>query len=328
MSDTHDPFSFDAEYGDPDFVRSARDPNRPPQPGKEWERNGRASDIPIEPGDEPSPFADLPPEEFPDINDVPPEDEPYSNSDIDTRKANGNLHQGRNRSGDAPRRHDAAAARRAHQFQTAASKMELPWLKLAIFGNKRSENNSLRTNENVLQITGIEVEHDAGEIAFGTALATILKARIRCIIYTSPSYVPGVKERWRILVPLSQNREPEVREKFVARVNGLFGGKLAPESFVLSQAYLYGSVNNNPNHRVEVIDGDFLDLRDDTYAGSIFKDGSRVGDQAGKQAGIDLNGAGSQHRSRARMTTRSRSIAARSRPRSMSSAVTARTRSG
>ena len=37
-----------------------------------------------------------------------------------------------------------------------------------------------------------------------------------------------------------------------------------------------------------MIDGDFLDLRDDTYAGSIFKDGSLVGDQAGKQAGIDL----------------------------------------
>ena len=49
---------------DPDFVRSARDPNRPPQPGKEWERNGRASDVPIEPGDEPSPFADLPPKSF------------------------------------------------------------------------------------------------------------------------------------------------------------------------------------------------------------------------------------------------------------------------
>jgi len=47
---------------------------------------------------------------------------------------------------------------------------------------------------------------------------------------------------------------------------------------VLSQAYFYGHVNN-PEHHVEIFDGDFLDLRDDTYAGSIFKDGSRVGDQ-------------------------------------------------
>ena len=59
MSDANDPFSFDTEYDDPDFVRSARDPNRPPQPGKEWEHNGRAADTEIEPGGEPSPFADL-----------------------------------------------------------------------------------------------------------------------------------------------------------------------------------------------------------------------------------------------------------------------------
>ena len=54
MSDANDPFSFDAEYDDPDFVRSARDPNRPPQPGKEWEHNGRAADAEIEPGGDPA----------------------------------------------------------------------------------------------------------------------------------------------------------------------------------------------------------------------------------------------------------------------------------
>ena len=65
--------------------------------------------------------------------------------------------------------------------QTAASKMELPWLKLATFGNKRSEKNCLRTNANVLQITGIEIEHDAGEISFDTAIAVMRKSEFaRC----------------------------------------------------------------------------------------------------------------------------------------------------
>ena len=184
MSDANDPFSFDAEYGDPDFVRSARDPNRPPQPGKEWEHKGRATDAEIEPGGEPSPFADL--------DDGPsPEDEPYSNSDIDTRKVTVTFIK--DKTGAEMRRVDMTLPQLAEhiRFQTAASKMGLPWLKLAFFGNKRSQKNSLRTNENVLQITGIEVEHDSSEIAFSTALAAILKARIRCIIYTSPSYVPG-----------------------------------------------------------------------------------------------------------------------------------------
>ena len=174
--------------------------------------------------------------------------------------------------------------------------MELPWLKLAIFGNKKSEKNCLRTNANMLHVTGIEAEHDAGEISFDTAIAVMREARIRSLLYTSPSYVPAAKERWRILVPLSQNHPPETREKLVARINGLFGGKIAPESFTLSQAYLFGHVNN-PDHRVEVVDGDFLDLRDDLYAGSIFKDGSRVGDQA---ANGNSNGEGQQqhHKSR------------------------------
>jgi len=28
MSTPHDPFAFDAEFGDPNYVKSARDPNR------------------------------------------------------------------------------------------------------------------------------------------------------------------------------------------------------------------------------------------------------------------------------------------------------------
>ena len=59
MSEPHDPFSFDVEYGDPNFVKSARDPNQPPQPGKEWKPNGRAADAEIVKGNGPAPFDDL-----------------------------------------------------------------------------------------------------------------------------------------------------------------------------------------------------------------------------------------------------------------------------
>jgi hypothetical protein len=171
--------------------------------------------------------------------------------------------------------------------ETAASKMELPWLKLAIFGNKRTDKKCLRSNENTKEITGIETDYDAGRIPFDDAIKTMQRAGVRCLLYTSASHVAGAKERWRILVPLSQNFPPDAREKMVARINGLFDGQLAPESFVLSQAYLFGNVEN-PDHRAVVLDGDFLDLRLDLYAGSIFKDGSKVGDQ---ECNTSLNGA-------------------------------------
>ena len=38
------------------------------------------------------------------------------------------------------------------------------------------------------------------------------------------------------------------------------GGTLAPKSFTLSQAYYFGSVERNPDHAVELVEGRFIDL--------------------------------------------------------------------
>ena len=83
----------------------------------------------------------------------------------------------------------------------------------------------------MLQVVGIEAEHDKGAVSFDEAVGFLRKAAVRCIVYSSPSYAPGVKERWRILAPLSVNYPPEMREKLVARVKGLFAGEITDESF-------------------------------------------------------------------------------------------------
>jgi Virulence-associated protein E/Primase C terminal 2 (PriCT-2) len=160
------------------------------------------------------------------------------------------------------------------QTATADEKKKLFWLKGLKFGDKLSTNNSYRTNENAEALTAVVVEHDKGTIAFDQALAIVEKANLRGIGYTSPSYQKVTKERWRFIFPLSKDNPPERHEILVAYVNGIFGGKLAPESFVLSQSYYFGSVNN-PEHRVEVIDGQFLDLADRLFAGRMFKDGGK-----------------------------------------------------
>jgi hypothetical protein len=90
------------------------------------------------------------------------------------------------------------------------------------------------------------------------------------LIYTSPSHQDN-EPKWRILAPCSQPYPPETRAKLVARLNGILKSKIAvneiaaPESFTLSQAYYYGWVNDSPkpDHRAEVIEGDYIDLRDD-----------------------------------------------------------------
>ena len=44
--------------------------------------------------------------------------------------------------------------------RSARKKGDLPWLKLAMFGNNRTGKGSLRHDHNVLQITGVELDYD------------------------------------------------------------------------------------------------------------------------------------------------------------------------
>ena len=158
--------------------------------------------------------------------------------------------------------------------ETAPEKSKLKWLKLARFGNKRTEKNCLRHDANVLKISGIELDHDGKKIPFDEAVATITKAGLRTLLYTTASHTEAAP-KWRVICPTSKELDPAERSKLVARVNGLFGGVFAGESFALSQGFLYGSVEGNQaKHRTVIVDGDFIDARDDLDAGALYKNGA------------------------------------------------------
>ena len=90
------------------------------------------------------------------------------------------------------------------------------------------------------------------------AVAALIAAGILAIIYTSPSHTEA-SPRWRVLAPLSQPWWVRPRGRFLARLNGVFGGVFANESWTLSQSYYYGSVKWNPSHRVVLLDGTPID---------------------------------------------------------------------
>jgi hypothetical protein len=162
---------------------------------------------------------------------------------------------------------------------TAEAKTKLPWLKLARFGDNRSDKNSLRHDANVLAISGIEADYDAGGVAFDAAVELLRKAGIRSIVYTSPSYTPGFP-KWRVLCPFSEELPPHQRARMLGRLAGLFadiGVEFAAESWALSQSYYYGSVNGNPAHQVDLIDGTPIDLHDDLDRIWKGKPGTREG---------------------------------------------------
>jgi RecA-family ATPase len=159
-------------------------------------------------------------------------------------------------------------------------KADLQWIKLAGFGALESEKKSLRHDANVNWISGIEGDYDSEKsplkISFDEAVQTLEDAGIECIVYTTPSHTPQ-SPHWRVLAPFAERYQPIERDRFMARLNGMFRGAFAPESFTLSQSYYIGYVSNGAgagqHHQVEYIEGQAgrsdLARRDDLDAGAI-----------------------------------------------------------
>ena len=151
---------------------------------------------------------------------------------------------------------------------SAPTKARLHWLKFATFGNARSSHGSLRHNANMISISGVEVDYDGEKITFDDAVERLEKEGIEALVYTSPSHrLNGHGERWRIVCPLSHEYAPEHHERFVNRLAGLYRNGnatvLAPESWTRSQAYYFGAVDHNPEHRVKITEGQRLDDLDE-----------------------------------------------------------------
>lgn len=179
--------------------------------------------------------------------------------------------------------------------EAADKKTLLPWVKLAEFGNVKTDKGSLRHDANVTVVHGCEGDYDGEKMSFDEAEARLRDAGIGCILHTSPSHTPAAP-RWRVLAPTSKPLRPEFRITLLARINGVLGGVLADESFKLSQSYYYGHVEidgqvvvlpdegeeGDPvpgENRVVAIDGRYIDQCSELDAGAI-----------GKQPGTNGNG--------------------------------------
>ena len=121
------------------------------------------------------------------------------------------------------------------------NKSACPLIKLAVFSDKRTKKGSLRSDENLLEIYGIEGDYDAGQVTLTEAAAKLEEQGVEACFYTTPSHTPE-KPRWRVLAPLSKSYPPSEHTKFVTVINGMLGGILATESFTASQTYYFGKV--------------------------------------------------------------------------------------
>lgn len=164
----------------------------------------------------------------------------------------------------------------------ADDKAALPWINPARFGDQRTPlrtrpdgtgktGNSLRHDANVIAITGVAADYDAGVISPESARDRLKRAGVTALVYTTPSHTPEAP-RWRVLAPCSAELPPERRAALVARLNGLLDGDLDGASFTLSQAFYFGNVNGRSRVRAFLVEGRrYIDQAADLDARAVGK---------------------------------------------------------
>jgi len=141
---------------------------------------------------------------------------------------------------------------------TYPSKQDCPLIKLATFGEQRTERGSLRHSANILTVSGVELDYDAGTVTPSDAAGLLALMGIEALVYTSPSHT-STAPRWRVLAPLSREYAPENRREFVGRINAALGGICAAESYVMVQSFYIGRVDG-VEYECIPIDGQCVDL--------------------------------------------------------------------
>jgi len=142
----------------------------------------------------------------------------------------------------------------------SATKDVLPMLKLATFGDKRTKKNSLRTNENVRSVTGVEGDYDGEVMPMAAAEAKLRAAGVNALLYTSARHAPE-KPRWRVLCLLARELTgpPSAldrdRKHLVGVLNALLGDALTNESKTLSLSYYFGGLAGKPAPETILING-------------------------------------------------------------------------
>jgi hypothetical protein len=162
---------------------------------------------------------------------------------------------------------DDVAAALCNSPETYPTKEDCPLLKMGTFGDERSDKGCLRHDGNLKSVSGVEGDYDAGEMTFDEAALRLEMAGLEALICTTASHTEA-HPRWRIIAPFAQERTPQERARYVARLNGLLDGVLGKESFKISQTFYFGRVEGK-EYRAERFSGARIDTRDDLDATAI-----------------------------------------------------------
>ncbi|UOG91789.1 MAG: hypothetical protein L3K52_16615 [Candidatus Thiothrix sulfatifontis] len=117
---------------------------------------------------------------------------------------------------------------------TYPDKASQPLIKLGTF-----ENDSRGAGHGLTNISGIEIDYDAGNVTAHSAAKLLRQAGIECVVcstYTSSPDCP----KWRVFAPTSRTLPAELRPYLVSALDGVLGNIAARESYTPKQTFFYG----------------------------------------------------------------------------------------
>ena len=149
--------------------------------------------------------------------------------------------------------------------QPVEDKDRLPLLKFARFGELRTgKKKALRHDANVLVVSGIEGDHDAGTLSVADAASKLRAVNLCAVIHTTTKHTEGAP-RWHVLCPLAvpligtPEQLYDQRRGWAGCLNALLGGALTEESFPLSQCFYFGPVRGQPPPQIVRLGGVCID---------------------------------------------------------------------
>lgn len=164
---------------------------------------------------------------------------------------------------------------------TAEKKSDLPWFKVARFGDKKTDKGSYRSNANLKNFDAIETDYDKGKISIEEACDLFEKAGLSGMCYETPSSAPP-NHSFRSVFACSRVMQPNERKALVARIKGLLDESFDDASFTSSQSYRYGGIEGRPAPKVMLFDGGgYIDRAHHLDAGAKGKSGSSNRDLLG-----------------------------------------------
>ncbi|MEP6388495.1 MAG: AAA family ATPase [Halioglobus sp.] len=144
------------------------------------------------------------------------------------------------------------------------SKAALPLVKMALFGEKRTDRDCLRHDSNVRALTGAEVDYDKSPLNHLEAAQLLAAAEIACTVYTTPTDTPQ-QPKWRVIAPFSREyvgSEAEMRawrRRAVEELERVLGPGIDAASYTLSQGFFIGQVKLQPDLKHDTVEGAPLD---------------------------------------------------------------------